>query len=835
MSGRPEDARRVTVIVASRNDGPFTAAAIDGALAQEACEVEVLLIDDGSADEGPAGLRRLSDPRVRIVCQPPRGLARTWNLGLALARTRWVVLLPGHDVLLPGCLAALLDAAEAGDEPPAAAFVAARCTDARGAALDDDPASALAGTSRAALVEGLLAGEEPSPSGVLLDRLRVLRAGGFAPTLARALYRDLWLRLLLEGGEVGFVAERLVQRLVRRGVDARESAAEHAEHAAFLARALAGGGLDEVAAMLRPGATTREERAGALLEVARHVLRSGADEALGVAAEVAARARALGAALPDDEPFSRLARLHPGLAAAPAPSAEPAEKDGARAGIAASPGAARLTVALEVATLDRGGLETVVHDLALGLRDEAIEPLVVCTEAGGARAEALRRAGVEVVVLDPLDPRAHLARLLAERRVGLLNAHFSTLGARVAAGLGVPVVTVLHNAYAWVGRGVLEDFRAADPWVDVYVAVSQSVADFCARRFSIAPERIEVVRNGVRAHALAASSLSRDEARRALGVPDDARLVVQIGRIDPIKCQLATVEALGRLARERPEVVAWLVGGVGDPAYAHRVATRIRAAGLAEKVILTGERDDVPAILAAADVFVLPSVLEGLSLAALEAMAAGLPAVLTRTGDAELLLGGDGSDGPVLPGALVDGPPFGPYVAGDELNALAASDEPPHAARLAAALLEVLDDLPRRSALARERAAALAQELSHGAWIRRYAELFRTVAATGAARRSRALAAATARLDAAAERERRSVDALRESAETLSRVLLGNAAGFRANAFLLRVRWDLEGAHAAFLEGYALLERALDKLRIGHRIRTALEGLGRRSRGGAVR
>jgi glycosyltransferase involved in cell wall biosynthesis len=826
--------RSVTVVVTSCNDGPFVAAAVESALAQSAPVAEVLVLDDGSVDDGPAALAHVSDPRVRIVCQPRRGLARLLGLGLALARTPWVVLLRGRDTLHAGCVAAALAALEDGGETPVAVLVTPRERDPSGATIAAEGRAGAAGGRPAAAapasaltLPAVLAGELPSWSGVLLDRGRVLQAGGFDPSLRHAFVQDLWLRLLLRGRAV-LVLEPLVDVTVRGAAsNLRDDArAADAERARVLRRALTGTRLEDLLSRLRAGAATDPAaEASACLELARLVVRSGPRATLGLAAELAARARDLGAALPEDGALAPLHRLHPGLAVAP-PQASAAT---VRRQAAPAPGGG-LRVALEVATLDRGGLETVVYQLALGLRDAGHEPLVVCTEAGGARALGLREHGIEVAVLRGPDRAVDLARLLAARQVDLVNAHFSTFGSRVAASLGIPVVSTLHNAYAWLGSGVLEDVRRADEVVDGYVAVSQSVADYCARRFAIAPERIVVIRNSVEP---AAAAEDRSSARRALGIDEDALLLVQIGRLDPIKCQLATVEAVRMLARERPSLRAWLVGGVGNPAYAHRIEARIAAAGLERHVTLAGERADVPRILAAADVFVLPSVLEGLSLAAIEAMAAGVPAVLTRTGDAEFLLGEtEPGARDVLPGAIVPGPAFGAHVDSAELNALAASEEPPHAGALAAAIAEVLDDLPHRRERARARAAELEGPLSRERWLAAHVELFTAVAAAGATRRQRALAAATESRLAAARAEERSAAALDATADALSRVLLGNIASQRTAALLQRTRWDLEGSRLALVETSSVLGRALDKLRLGHRIRTALAGWGVRLPGG---
>ena len=303
--------------------------------------------------------------------------------------------------------------------------------------------------------------------------------------------------------------------------------------------------------------------------------------------------------------------------------------------------AGALTALLEVRTLDRGGMETIVGLLARGFGREGIAPVVVCTEAGGRGVDELRAAGVRVEVLFGDDKAAQMEALLDRLEVGVLNAHYSTLGVRIAAERGIPAVVTLHNSYAWFGPGAFDEIGAIDPYVSCYIAVSQSAADFTARRFHVPPERIRVVRNGIapRAALPAATPDERRDILTALDVAQDAQLVVQIGRIERVKGQLALVDAMARLRDSHPNLVALVIGADGEPQYAKLARSRVEEHGLLGRVRFLGERDDVARILAAASVAVMPSLVEGLSLAAVETLQAGVPTILTRTGDAAALLG----------------------------------------------------------------------------------------------------------------------------------------------------------------------------------------------------
>jgi glycosyltransferase involved in cell wall biosynthesis len=490
---------------------------------------------------------------------------------------------------------------------------------------------------------------------------------------------------------------------------------------------------------------------------------------------------------------------------------------------------------LEVRSLDRGGLESVVADLAIGLRAEGMHTSVVCTERGGTEVERLRSAGVEVVVLEAADRSAELGAWLDAHDVDLLNPHYSDLGTPLAAARGIPVVVTLHNEYAWVPNRRGDPFLTLDAYVDAYVAVSENAAAFCAARFGLARERIRVIRNAL--PAARRSSLDRSAARAELDVPLDAELLLQVGRVDAVKAPIALVDAVALLAAERPRLRAWIVGPLADRDYAARLRARIDEHGLDERIFVAGRRGDVPRLLAAADVFVLPSWIEGLSLAVVEALAAGVPAVLSRTGDAAFLLGDDegatrGSE-TVLPGALVSRAPINPVaITPESFHDLVWRADPAHGAPLAAAIAEVLDDLPARREAARSRAAELAPVLARNRMREEYAGLFRHVveecAPRGLAVLDQALTLARARHDEA----RRGTAALRVAVREL---LVAEAAFVRersrADAVAAELARVVERGSSALAPAGDKLERAVEKLRLGSRIRAAFRTVLGRSEG----
>jgi len=141
--------------------------------------------------------------------------------------------------------------------------------------------------------------------------------------------------------------------------------------------------------------------------------------------------------------------------------------------------------------------------------------------------------------------------------------------------------------------------------------------------------------NGVDTHRFRPGG--RQVARAALGIGPERIVVGTVGRLDPVKDQVGLLRAFSRVVDDSR--VLLLIAGDG-PCRAE-LETTVSALGLDGRVRLLGERDDVPSVLAAMDVFVLCSIAEGISNTILEAMATGLPVVATRVGgNPELVVDG---------------------------------------------------------------------------------------------------------------------------------------------------------------------------------------------------
>lgn len=299
-------------------------------------------------------------------------------------------------------------------------------------------------------------------------------------------------------------------------------------------------------------------------------------------------------------------------------------------------GSRELSVALLLESDGPGGAEQMILQLATELARRGIEVCPVGPADGcGWLADRFRERGFEPETFrlrSPVDPLCvrDLIRTLRRRRVDVVHSHEFTMavyGSVAARWLGKRHVVTMHGGGGWEARWRR---RAALRWAlrraDAIVAVSESMRERLADVLELDAGAIEVIHNGIETVRGRAGPV-----REELGLSPGDVLLVSVGNLYEVKGHDVLVRALARL--ERGEAAPpWraAIAGRGDREGPLReLATSL---GIEDRVRFLGYRDDIPDLLAAADVFVLPSRAEGLPLALLEAMIAGKAIVASRTG-----------------------------------------------------------------------------------------------------------------------------------------------------------------------------------------------------------
>ncbi len=276
--------------------------------------------------------------------------------------------------------------------------------------------------------------------------------------------------------------------------------------------------------------------------------------------------------------------------------------------------------------------------LMRGIRARGHEVIGVCAE--GRLLDAVRAEGFRVVGVPfqrRLMPLAHvrafgdLVRLFRAERPDLVHAHMPISGflARLAARVaGVPRVAYTCHGFlfnqdgSWLRRlaGFVMEWIAGR-LTDVFMTVSASEAADASRLRIF--QGAETIGNGRDPAVFRPDPVARMRIRSVLATPADRVVVVAVSRLVRVKGYPELAAAM----REVPDAELWVVGERLESDRGDDMQELLMGAGLGNRLHLLGYRDDVAAVLAAADIFALPSYFEGLPMSVIEAMLTGLPVV----------------------------------------------------------------------------------------------------------------------------------------------------------------------------------------------------------------
>jgi sugar transferase (PEP-CTERM/EpsH1 system associated) len=305
-----------------------------------------------------------------------------------------------------------------------------------------------------------------------------------------------------------------------------------------------------------------------------------------------------------------------------------------------------------VFSFDVGGLENGVVNLINRMPSDRFRHVVVAlTRCTSAFCGRVVQPDVEFISLNKppghgikLYPR--LYRLFRDYRPAIVHSrNLAALEAVVPArAAGVPVR--VHGEHGWEVSdpdGRRRKFqvmrRVYRPFVNRYVALSGHLARYLIDAVGVPAARVERICNGV---DTARFCPALDERVALAGSPfgaSDEILIGTVGRMQAVKDQLNLVRAFAHLVGQRVTGADRLrLVLAGDGPMRPRIEAEVRAGGVGNQVWLAGERADVPDVMRGLDIFVLPSLAEGISNTILEAMASGLAVVATDVGgNAELV------------------------------------------------------------------------------------------------------------------------------------------------------------------------------------------------------
>lgn len=349
-----------------------------------------------------------------------------------------------------------------------------------------------------------------------------------------------------------------------------------------------------------------------------------------------------------------------------------------------------------IETLDFGGAEKVVVDLVNATMGRCA-PAVCCVKHSGELASRLAPQ-IELFSLGKGEGSDfklswQLARLMRQKRFDVVHSHLwgvfleSACAAKLAR---LPLIHTVHGNYSAARPGVAAGAKralrrrfeyAVAPWHRRIVTVSDSIKSYVVNDMGIHPHHLETVHNGI-------------DTRSPTKNKRHGNTFITVGRMAPVKNHAMMLRAFAKVVAERPQAKLQIVGDGPERAALEALAVSL---SITDQVEFLGFRHEVSELLAKADVFLMSSHYEGISIAILEAMRAELPIIGTRVGG--------------IPETVEHG-----------LSGILVADN--NEAEFTAAMLTLLDDPAKRIELGHTAAQRQRDEFSLESAAQRYLQLY---------------------------------------------------------------------------------------------------------------
>lgn len=288
-----------------------------------------------------------------------------------------------------------------------------------------------------------------------------------------------------------------------------------------------------------------------------------------------------------------------------------------------------------ISRLPIGGVENQLLTILKKYDEGKLHPLVCSLSDKGEIGKEIEDLGIEVIPLNKLKHRfdwtivKEIYQLIKKRDIKIVRTHqyHANLYGRIAAWLArVPcIVASVHNIYTRdrkLHRRTINKFLSR--FTDKVVAVSEIVKKDILKYDGLAEDKITVIYNGIDIGKF--TNINASGIRSEYGISADIPVVGTVGRLTPQKGQRCLIEAIWKIKNKFPQIMLFIVG---DGPIREELRVYAKTLGIDNNIIFTGLRRDIPALLASMDIFIFPSLWEGLPNALIEAMAAGKPIIAT--------------------------------------------------------------------------------------------------------------------------------------------------------------------------------------------------------------
>ena len=292
------------------------------------------------------------------------------------------------------------------------------------------------------------------------------------------------------------------------------------------------------------------------------------------------------------------------------------------------------TLAMQVNTMDKGGLEEVVLQLA---NDEKIREkyniiLITANKNKGYLANIARKNGIPVIPL--FYDYNFLRKVIEHFNIEIVHFHYDLFGVKAYKFYGIKTIYTIHNNYIWMDTADVKLRNKSYAFIDKLAAVSSQVKDYFCEKFSAQKDKVQVITNGVE---IFDDSQIASKKKTELGFNENDFVFINVASLNPLKYHFTQAYALAKLKDKYPNIKLLILGNILNNEYYKQFLNFIKKYNIEKniKILDYVPKDEVFAYLKMADCFIMTSLSEGFSIAMTEAMFLQKPMIISDVGGAK--------------------------------------------------------------------------------------------------------------------------------------------------------------------------------------------------------
>ena len=288
-------------------------------------------------------------------------------------------------------------------------------------------------------------------------------------------------------------------------------------------------------------------------------------------------------------------------------------------------------ILIETESFDTGGLERVVLDSALTLNKLGFKVTIFCTGPLGLLAREARNEGLEVL---RMFTKLNLIFYILFNRPGVVLSHFADFGYKVYNIFKIPNITFIHNVYAFLDKSKKQEILKNDKYVARYISVSKSATRYAVEVLKLEPNKIATIPNGINIE----KNVLNENLAKTFSFPlqeiikDDDFVFLNVAAYNLHKGHYLLLDALKQVVKKYPQTRVVCIGSTVYQPHLDDLKKFIHEEKLEKNLLLAGYFPDTTPFYLRANCFLLPSFIEGWSIAMTEAMFYQIPMILTETG-----------------------------------------------------------------------------------------------------------------------------------------------------------------------------------------------------------